>query len=233
MFPDKIKYKCLDIADMPGQNVARYFNETNRWIDTAIRGGGKVLVHCFAGISRSPTFVIAFLMVHNQITFDSANQLVRKARYQIYPNPGFKQQLEYFGKMLHKERYQQDQRARFKNDFTTMSASLLKELRKTSTAGLPQDWYQMNHGQTKDRLGSFGLINKGQWRKGMEPLRKEQNIDAFRNTVSTWQHSTPWYHNECTKRHSYYSRSPHEQNVMAQTMGSEKPWANTITTRMT
>jgi len=42
-----------------------------------------------------------------------------------------------------------------------MSAELLKELRKTSTAGLRQDYWQMNRDQTKDRLGANGLVNKG------------------------------------------------------------------------
>lgn len=80
-------------------------------------------------------------MYYRALPIDSANQLIRKARYQIYPNPGFRQQLEHYGEALRKARYTQDQRARYNEDFTTMSAELLKELRKTSTAGLRQDYW--------------------------------------------------------------------------------------------
>jgi hypothetical protein len=80
-------------------------------------------------------------MYYRALTVDSANQLIRKARYQIYPNPGFRLQLEHYGEALSKSRYNQDQRARYNEDYTTMSAELLKEMRKTSTAGLRQDYW--------------------------------------------------------------------------------------------
>jgi serine/threonine/tyrosine-interacting protein len=62
-------------------------------------------VHCFAGISRSAAFATAFLMYYRALTVDCANQLIRKARYQIYPNPGFRLQLEHYGEALTKSRY--------------------------------------------------------------------------------------------------------------------------------
>lgn len=39
-------------------------------------------------------------------------------------------------------------------------------------------------------------------------------------------HSTPWMHNELSKKHSFYKRSPQEEAQMAQTMGSLQ-WGST------
>ena len=88
-FPREFQYKALDLQDIPNENISRYFDETVRWISSAIDNGGKVFVHCWAGISRSTTIVIAFLMYKLCMTMDSAMLMVRRARPQINPNDGF------------------------------------------------------------------------------------------------------------------------------------------------
>jgi protein-tyrosine phosphatase len=64
--------------------------------------------------------VIAYLMADHAMPLDAAILLTRKARNNIYPNPGFKMQLENFEKSLREGRYKQDQRARYKEDYTSM-----------------------------------------------------------------------------------------------------------------
>ena len=49
-----------------------------------------VLVHCNAGVSRAPTVVIAFLMIHQKLNYKEAFELVKKHRQQIKLNEGFK-----------------------------------------------------------------------------------------------------------------------------------------------
>jgi hypothetical protein len=46
-------------------------------------------IYSWAGISRSSSFCIAFLMYKMNLNIDSATLLCRKARSIIYPNPGF------------------------------------------------------------------------------------------------------------------------------------------------
>ena len=50
---------------------------------------GGTLVHCFAGVSRSATITIAFIMTDKNMTFYDAMSFVRKRRHIIFPNIGF------------------------------------------------------------------------------------------------------------------------------------------------
>lgn len=55
--------------------------------------GNKCLIHCFAGISRSSTIVIAYLMKYKNMRLGEAYDLVKAKRPQIHPNEGFWKQL--------------------------------------------------------------------------------------------------------------------------------------------
>ena len=59
------------------------------FIDEGLAGGGGVLVHCYAGMSRSPTCVIAYLMAVKGLTLDHAWDYVKDIRDIARPNPGF------------------------------------------------------------------------------------------------------------------------------------------------
>lgn len=48
-----------------------------------------MLVHCYAGVSRSSSFVIAYLMMAKQLNMFQAMSLVKLKRPVIFPNPGF------------------------------------------------------------------------------------------------------------------------------------------------
>ena len=52
----------IKAGDMPGYNLSQHFEETWQFIEEAREVKSKVLVHCVAGVSRSATIVIAYLM---------------------------------------------------------------------------------------------------------------------------------------------------------------------------
>jgi hypothetical protein len=62
-----LAYLPLHLWDSPDQDIAQYFDLSNEFIHTALtypveHGPYAVLVHCRAGISRSTTLVIAYLL---------------------------------------------------------------------------------------------------------------------------------------------------------------------------
>lgn len=57
------------------------------------KSGGKTLVHCVAGVSRSATLCIAYLMKYQHMSLLQAYNYVKSKRPQIKPNNGFFRQL--------------------------------------------------------------------------------------------------------------------------------------------
>jgi len=62
--------------------------------------GGKVLIHCRAGISRSATVCIAYLMYAGRLTLDEAFDYLKRCRPLISPNLNFMRQLAEFESCL-------------------------------------------------------------------------------------------------------------------------------------
>lgn len=57
------------------------------------QAGDSILVHCQAGISRSPALVIAYLMAHSGLSLHDAYRWVKSKRSVISPNFAFLGQL--------------------------------------------------------------------------------------------------------------------------------------------
>ena len=64
--------------------------------DSVRRRRGRVLVHCLAGISRSATICIAYLMYHKRLPLEAAYDFVKCRRQLIAPNLNFMRQLVEF-----------------------------------------------------------------------------------------------------------------------------------------
>mmetsp|Transcript_12181 Transcript_12181/g.13889 ORF Transcript_12181/g.13889 Transcript_12181/m.13889 type:complete len:119 (-) Transcript_12181:70-426(-) len=77
-----------------------FFDKACEFISSSLEEGGKVLVHCFAGKSRSSTFVLAYLMKVKQMNLADAFTLLKSKREQCEPNIGFIVQLKAFEKTL-------------------------------------------------------------------------------------------------------------------------------------
>jgi len=101
-----IKYhKVVKAADVPEFKLNEFFKDCFKFIHEHRVKGHSVLVHCMAGISRSATIVIGYLMtVYPTINFEAAFARVRKIRKVVRPNDGFLEQLRQYDSELEDKR---------------------------------------------------------------------------------------------------------------------------------
>ncbi|TFK02236.1 helicase ARIP4 [Platysternon megacephalum] len=93
----EMTYLRIPLPDTPEANIKKHFKECISFIHYCRLHGGNCLVHCLAGISRSTTIVVAYVMAVTELSWQEVLQAVRAVRPIANPNPGFKQQLEEFG----------------------------------------------------------------------------------------------------------------------------------------
>lgn len=84
-----ITYMGLDLEDSPEAPIDMFFDGTQRFIDHALKRGEGVLVHCYAGVSRSPTIVASYLMRTFGVRPFHALGIIAARRPIVDPNPGF------------------------------------------------------------------------------------------------------------------------------------------------
>lgn len=89
-------YLCISASDIPGQDISQHFTECFDFIHSARLSGGAVLIHCLAGVSRSVTVAVAYVMSVTTLGWKEALFAVRQARTCANPNFGFKRQLHDF-----------------------------------------------------------------------------------------------------------------------------------------
>jgi protein-tyrosine phosphatase len=92
-FPGIDWYRFV-IDDCQRENILQSFFTVYKIINKSILEGKNILIHCAAGVSRSPTLAIAYLMIDNKWSTEEAVDYVRKKRPEIDPNVGFIRQLK-------------------------------------------------------------------------------------------------------------------------------------------
>ena len=93
--------KIIDIEDDWKENIIKYFKECFEIIEKA----NKIFIHCMAGVSRSATIVICYLMWKEKKGVNEILKKVREKRPLVGPNYGFMKQLEIYENLLKKNNY--------------------------------------------------------------------------------------------------------------------------------
>ena len=95
-----IKYLTLNIRDNVSENIECLFFRCINYINEVKEKKGRVLIHCYKGISRSVSILISYLIYLNKWTYDDAFDFVQLKRPIANPNIGFYLQLKTFYKRI-------------------------------------------------------------------------------------------------------------------------------------
>ncbi|KAF4670172.1 phosphatase [Perkinsus chesapeaki] len=100
LYSGYFKYKCADVLDSESQSLLDILPSCLAWMIAAHREDSKnvILVHCFAGRSRSVGVLLGYFMFVMKIPLRLAFTHLRRLRPQSNPNSGFMRQLAAFEK---------------------------------------------------------------------------------------------------------------------------------------
>lgn len=90
----------IPVNDSYCEKLLPWLEKTNEFIDKAKVSNCRVIVHCLAGISRSATIAIAYIMKTMGLSSDDAYRFVKDRRPSISPNFNFLGQLLEFERAL-------------------------------------------------------------------------------------------------------------------------------------
>ena len=96
--PPDVKHLRQELADAETEDVASHFSAAVGFITDALAGGGRVLVHCGAGVSRSATLVAAYMCAARRCSSAVALAELKALRSCVAPNAGFLRQLDAFAR---------------------------------------------------------------------------------------------------------------------------------------
>ena len=95
-----INYLTLNIRDNVSENIECLFFKCINYINEAKEKKGRVLIHCYKGVSRSVSILISYLIYLYKWTYDEAFDFVQSKRSIANPNIGFYLQLKTFHKRI-------------------------------------------------------------------------------------------------------------------------------------
>jgi len=90
----KVKRLIAIVDDEDPGDIWKWFERVCAFIDEALQAGGRVLVHCEWGVSRSPTLVAAYLMHTQRGTATATLDHLKTLRDCVRPNKHFQGALQ-------------------------------------------------------------------------------------------------------------------------------------------
>ena len=92
-YGDEFAYYGFTSEDEMRYPIMRHFDETYEFIESCRQSDGKCLIHCMAGVNRSGSLAVAYVMLLKGMGPLSATQLVFDSRGFLLTNDGFKERV--------------------------------------------------------------------------------------------------------------------------------------------
>ncbi|CAD8049306.1 unnamed protein product [Paramecium sonneborni] len=94
-----VNHHIIEADDDEDFQIMQYFQKSIKFIEQNLKST-NVLVHCFAGVSRSATIICAYLMKIEKKDSETILEKLKTIRPQVHPNQGFCNQLKLFEKKI-------------------------------------------------------------------------------------------------------------------------------------
>ncbi|XP_015487541.1 protein phosphatase Slingshot homolog 3 isoform X3 [Parus major] len=104
-FPALFTYMNVRVYDEEAAELLPHWNNTFLFLSRVRAAGGRALVHCRMGLSRSAATVLAYAMKEFGWPLERALRHVQHCRPGVLPNPGFMRQLDFYQGILSASRY--------------------------------------------------------------------------------------------------------------------------------
>ncbi|KAL5154762.1 Dual specificity protein phosphatase 12 [Glycine soja] len=118
----KLVRMAVPLRDTEKEDLLDYLEACIDFIDRG-RKEGSVLVHCFAGVSRSAAVITAYLMRTERLSVEDALESLRQSCEFVCPNDGFLEQLKMFEGMGFKVDHSSPIYKRFRLKLLCMASS--------------------------------------------------------------------------------------------------------------
>ena len=161
LFPGRFKYKHVVADDVPYFNLSRYFDGAADFIHDAMRSNGVVLVHCAAGISRSVSLTLAYLMKYERMKLAPALSLIKSRRFIANPNPGFLRQLKEYESRLDDFWARQERNTETRLSRPTSQGAGYDRQGARRTVGPEQEYLTRTNGYTQPTTYGRNPSNRG------------------------------------------------------------------------
>ena len=92
---NRILYR-IPLTDSVTEPIVLSFAPAIEFLVSAIESNGTVFVHCYSGISRSPSVLAAFLIHYHALSAHEALSTLQSCRSLVDPNPSFVAQLKWW-----------------------------------------------------------------------------------------------------------------------------------------
>lgn len=92
-FPPEIDYMHVKVDDTRDTDLTIHFDDVCDLIERQRKKGGRTLVFCGQGVSRSVSFCLVYMLKHLKMPLNEAYDYIRMRRPVVCPNVGFFKQL--------------------------------------------------------------------------------------------------------------------------------------------